>query len=95
MFASTNLVIDLGILILIFLGWQFLAAEIVGGLVLITISILLIKWTYPESWLSATLEKMEQDDDGLTEDFDWKERITSKEGWQLVGHKFVNDWKMA
>jgi hypothetical protein len=95
MFASTNLVIELGILILIFLGWQFLAAEIVGGLVLIAISSLLIKWTYPESWLQAAREKVEQDDDGLTEDFDWKERITNKEGWQLVGHKFVNDWKMA
>ncbi len=95
MFASTNLVIELGILILIFLGWQFLAAELIGGLVLIAISSLLIKWTYPESWLQAAREKVEQDDDGLTEDFDWKERITSKEGWQLVGHKFVNDWKMA
>ncbi|PAU94289.1 permease [Aliifodinibius salipaludis] len=95
MFASTNLVIELGILILIFLGWQFLAAELIGGLVLIAISSLLIKWTYPENWLEAAREKVEQDDDGLTEDFDWKERITSKEGWQLVGHKFVNDWKMA
>jgi len=95
MFASTNLVIELGILILIFLGWQFLAAELIGGVVLIAISSLLIKWTYPESWLQAARKKVEQDDDGLTEDFDWKQRITSKEGWQLVGHKFVNDWKMA
>ncbi|GAA5520259.1 permease [Aliifodinibius salicampi] len=95
MFASTNLVIELGILILIFLGWQFLAAELIGGLVLIAISSLLIKWTYPESWLEAAREKVESDDDGLTEDFDWKKRIKSKEGWQLVGHKFVNDWKMA
>ena len=95
MFASTNLVIELGILILIFLGWQFLAAELIGGLVLIAISSLLIKWTYPESWLEAARKKVEQDDDGLTEDFDWKKCIKSKEGWQLVGHKFVNDWKMA
>lgn len=95
MFASTNLVIELGILILIFLGWQFLAAELIGGLVLIAISSLLIKWTYPESWLQAAREKVESEGEGLTEDFDWKERITSKEGWQLVGHKFVNDWKMA
>ena len=47
MFASTNLVIELGVLILIFLGWQFLAAEIVGGLLLIVISTLLIRLTYP------------------------------------------------
>ncbi|MDX1585458.1 MAG: permease [Balneolaceae bacterium] len=95
MFASTNLVIELGILILIFLGWQFLAAEIIGGLILIAISSFLIKLTYPESWLEAAREKVESEGDGLTEDFDWKERIKSKEGWQLVGHKFVNDWKMA
>ncbi|MDZ7692361.1 MAG: permease [Balneolaceae bacterium] len=62
---------------------------------LIAISSLLIKWTYPESWLQAAREKVEKDHNGLTEDFDWKERIKSKEGWQLVGHKFVNDWKMA
>src|SRR6056297_2168810 len=63
MFASTNLVIELGILILIFLGWQFLAAEIVGGLVLIAISSLLIKWTYPESWLQAARDKVESEGD--------------------------------
>jgi uncharacterized membrane protein YraQ (UPF0718 family) len=95
MFASTNLVIELGILIMIFLGWQFLAAEIVGGLILIAISSMLIKWTYPEDWLQAAREKVEGEGGGLNEDFDWKERITSQEGWQLVGHKFVNDWKMA
>ena len=95
MFASTNLVIELGILILIFLGWQYLVAEIIGGLVLITISSVLIKLTYPEDWLKAAREKVESDGSGLEEDFDWKKRIKSKEGWRLVGHKFVNDWKMA
>jgi len=95
MFSSTNLVIELGILILIFLGWQYLVAEIIGGLVLITISSVLIKLTYPEDWLKAAREKVESDGSGLEEDFDWKKRIKSKEGWRLVGHKFVNDWKMA
>lgn len=95
MFASTNLVIELGILILIFLGWQFLAAEIVGGLILIAISSFLIKLTYPESWLKEAREKVEGEGDDMADDFDWKKRMKSKEGWQLVGHKFVNDWKMA
>ncbi|WP_340106811.1 permease [Rhodohalobacter sp. 8-1] len=95
MFASTNLVIELGILILIFLGWQYLVAEIIGGLVLITISSVLIKLTYPEDWLKAAREKVESAGSDLEEDFDWKKRIKSKEGWRLVGHKFVNDWKMA
>ncbi|MFP8489737.1 permease [Gracilimonas sp. Q87] len=95
MFASTNLVIELGILILIFLGWQYLAAEIIGGLVLIAISSGLIKLTYPKSWMEAAREKVESEGSDIEEDFDWKKRIKSKEGWQLVGHKFVNDWKMA
>ena len=43
MFASTNLVIELGILILIFLGPEYLAAELFGGLVLIIIITLLIR----------------------------------------------------
>ncbi len=94
MFASTNLVIELGILIMIFLGWQFLAAEIIGGLILIAISSVLIKLTYPKKWIKQTRAKLEKDD-GEEEDFNWKERITSKKGWHLVGQKFVNDWKMA
>ncbi|WP_428236509.1 permease [Gracilimonas sp.] len=95
MFASTNLVIELGILILIFLGWQYLAAEIIGGLILIAISTVLIKLTYPEKWMEAARKKVEDEGEEIEEEFDWKKRIKSKEGWQLVGHKFVNDWKMA
>ena len=37
MIASTNLVVELGIVMLILLGWQFMAAEFVGGPIMITI----------------------------------------------------------
>src|SRR6056297_3123155 len=47
MFASTNLVIELGILIYIFLGRQYVLDEIIGGLVLIAMSSLLIRLFYP------------------------------------------------
>jgi len=94
MFASTNLVIELGILILIFLGWQFLAAEIVGGIILIAISSLLIRLTYPQQWIDKARKNLEEaaDED---DDFDWKKRIRSRQGWQLVGHKFVMEWQMV
>lgn len=95
MFASTNLVIELGILIYIFLGGQYLLAEIVGGLVLITISSLLIKLTYPKKWLDTAREKVEGQGMDVKDDFDWKKRITSKKGWLMVGKNFVDDWKMA
>lgn len=95
MFASTNLVIELGILIMIFLGWEYLLAEIIGGLVLILISSLLIKLTYPSKWIENTRDKLERENQAMAEDFNWKDRITSRKGWHLVGQKFVNDWKMA
>ena len=95
MFASTNLVIELGILILIFLGWQFLAAEIVGGLLLIAISSVLIRLTYPQGWVQASRKALEQQANDDEDDFDWRKRIRSAEGWQIVGQRFVSDWKMV
>jgi uncharacterized membrane protein YraQ (UPF0718 family)/YHS domain-containing protein len=35
MFASTNLVIELGVVLLILMGWQFAAAEFIGGPIMI------------------------------------------------------------
>jgi uncharacterized membrane protein YraQ (UPF0718 family) len=95
MFASTNLVIELGILILIFLGAEYLAAEIIGGLVLIAISSILLRLTYPKRWLEAAREKVEQEAPDMDEEFDWKERIRSRKGWHRVGRSFVDEWKMV
>src|SRR5256714_7981663 len=36
-FASTNLVIELGVVLWLLIGWQFTLAEFVGGLVMITL----------------------------------------------------------
>ncbi|TVM33040.1 permease [Oceanidesulfovibrio marinus] len=95
MFASTNLVIELGILIFIFLGWQFLAAEIVGGLLLILISRSLMLWTHPKSWLQQARDKVNEEADDEEQDFDWRERMFSADGWRLVGKKFVSEWAMV
>lgn len=95
MFASTNLVIELGILILIFLGWQFLVAEIIGGLVLIAISSILIRLTYPRAWIDDARKMVEESADNEDDDFDWRQRLRSASGWNLVGHRFVSDWQMV
>src|SRR6202165_4620168 len=42
-FASTNLVFELGLVLLIFLGWQFVAAEFAGGLLMAVILWILFK----------------------------------------------------
>ncbi|MDX1705426.1 permease [Pseudidiomarina sp.] len=94
MFASTNLVIELGILILIFLGWQYLVAEIIGGLILITISAVLIKFTYPKGWIKKARKKAEGDVPE-EEDFSPLERMRSAKGWRMVGNQFVMEWQMV
>ena len=37
MFASTNLVVELGLVLLVLIGWQFLVAEFVGGVIMIAL----------------------------------------------------------
>jgi len=95
MFASTNLVVELGILIVIFLGWEFLAAEVVGGLLLIVISTILIRCTCPANWFEHSRRRVERHGGQDENDFDWRARIRSREGWYRVGHHFVNEWQMV
>ncbi len=48
LFSSTNLVIELGVILYLLLGWQFTVGEWIGGVVLIAIMSLLVKLTYPK-----------------------------------------------
>ncbi|MHB8488523.1 MAG: permease [Candidatus Dormibacteria bacterium] len=48
-FASTNLVFELGLVLLILLGWQFLAAEFSGGLVMIVLLAVIFRLTLRRS----------------------------------------------
>ena len=49
MFASTNLVIELGAVLWVLMGWQFVFAEVLGALLLILIMWLLIRLFLPET----------------------------------------------
>src|SRR5437660_9198588 len=49
MFASTNLVIELGAVLWVLMGWQFVLAEILGALVLIVLMWLLIRLFLPKT----------------------------------------------
>src|SRR5947209_2962384 len=48
MFASTNLVIELGAVLWVLMGWQFVLAEIFGALVLIILMWLLVMLFFPQ-----------------------------------------------
>jgi uncharacterized membrane protein YraQ (UPF0718 family) len=47
-FASTNLVIELGLVMWVLLGWQFVAANFLSGLILIALLVLAFRWIIPE-----------------------------------------------
>src|SRR6056297_1240387 len=70
MFASTNLIVELGLMILILLGWEFLLAELLGGLVLIAVMAVLVHLTLPENRFEQVREELNQRDQehGITED---------------------------
>lgn len=70
MFASTNLVVELGLMILILLGWEFLVAELLGGVVLIAVMALIVHLTLPESLFDEVRQELNQRDQehGVTED---------------------------
>ena len=42
-FASTNLVLELGILLAVLMGWQFTLAEFTGGPLMIVLMVLLVQ----------------------------------------------------
>jgi hypothetical protein len=98
-FSSTNLVIELGIVIWVLIGWQFSLAEFIGGLVLIAIMTLLLRL-----FISSRLEEQAREhaleaDPGhqhhsAGERMTLRERMSSASAWSDVAHNFRNDWSM-
>ncbi|WP_256943995.1 permease, partial [Halobacterium hubeiense] len=70
MFASTNLIVELGLMILILLGWEFLVAELLGGLILIAVMSVIVHLTLPENLFDEVRETLNERDreSGVTED---------------------------
>jgi len=62
MFASTNLIVELGLMILILLGWEFLVAELLGGLVLIAVMAVIVHLTLPETLFDEVRAELERHD---------------------------------
>jgi uncharacterized membrane protein YraQ (UPF0718 family) len=60
LFSSTNLVLELGVILWLLMGWQFTVAEWVGGLVLIAIMTVLVKLTYPKALVEEARRHVEE-----------------------------------
>jgi len=93
--ASTNLVIELGIIIAVFLSWQFVVGEYLGGLLLILFMWLIVKLTLTSRLEEDAREHVGSDDEEDGEVADWKERATSLQGWKMVAQQYFMEWGMV
>ena len=59
-FASTNLVIELGLVLLILLGWQFLAGELAGGVLMVVLLALIFRATLTRPLVDAARAQAER-----------------------------------
>jgi uncharacterized protein len=97
--ASTNLVIELGIIIAIFLGWQFVVGEYLGGVLLILLMWLVVRLTQdvaPTTEARRKARKSEDTDDaGSSQDLGWSEKLRSTEIWGQVATRYFMEWQMV
>ncbi|MDY6784998.1 MAG: permease [Cyanobacteriota bacterium] len=96
--ASTNLVIELGFIIAIFLGWQFVVGEYLGGFLLIILTWQIVRFTRPKKTIQKArrrLNEQEGEEEENQEIPDWKEKIQSKQAWKQVARRYFMEWGMV
>ncbi len=100
--ASTNLVIELGVVLYLLMGWQFMAGEWVGGVVMIVVMAAIVGVTYPARLVEAARYHPEPGMRGHDHDHGgvhgapvsvWV-RLARRETWVEVGQHFIMDWSM-
>lgn len=103
MFASTNLVIELGIVLLILMGWRFVLGEWLGGVVLIAVMTLLIRLTYPARLIEAARHgetlphsghAVHASEEAVLPGKTFWEKIKNPEAILRVAQHFVGEWSM-
>ena len=92
--SSTNLVIELGILIAVFLGWQFVVGEYVGGVILILTMWLVVRLTLPKTLEKRVRDRLDEDEEDA-EVPDWRREIRSVAGWRKVAMRYRMEWGMV
>jgi hypothetical protein len=106
MFASTNLVIELGIVLIVLMGWQFAVSEFVGGVIMIVLLASLgAIWLRGRLVVQARerLEAAESGPDhehgdipsGQTESRPWSLRLRSMAGWADSATYTMSDLTMV
>ncbi len=101
--GSTNLVVELGIILALLMGWQFTAAEFVGGPLMIVVLAVLFRLFVRSRLIDAAREQAEKGIAGSMEghaamdmsiqgDGSFAQRLFSPQGFTSVSHVFVMEW---
>ncbi|HEY7909074.1 MAG TPA: permease [Thermomicrobiales bacterium] len=100
--ASTNLVIELGIILIVLLGWPFMAAEFVGGIIMVVLLALILRVTLTPKLVDLARRTAEEGRQGRMEGHAsmdmsveggsvWS-KLFSRKGTTAISHFFVMDW---
>jgi uncharacterized membrane protein YraQ (UPF0718 family) len=101
-FASTNLVVELGLVLAVLMGWRFAAATWAGGVVMIVILAILLRAFVRPALIEAARRQAEKGLAGRMEghaEMDMSvdggslpARLFSAKGFTAASHYFVMDW---
>src|SRR5882757_2738108 len=102
-FASTKLVVELGLILALLLGWQFTLAEFVGGPLMIVMLALLFRrflttglrqeaLTQADQAIAGSMEGHAAMDMSVTGTGSFWRRLASPAGFTSVSHNFVMEW---
>ncbi len=101
MFASTNLVVELGIILWLLLGWQFALAEFVGGAIMIALFSLLAPRIFPAAELAAARQRVRAQagedaahSHAVESARPLRERLRSRSGWVAAASYTIADLTM-
>src|SRR6201996_5702033 len=101
--ASTNLVIELGVILALLMGWQFTLAEFIGGPIMIVVlavafrlflreKLLREAWQQADRGLAGSMEGHAAMDMSVAGDRPFLQRLLSRDGYTAVAHVFVMEW---
>ena len=101
--ASTNLVIELGVILALLMGWQFTLAEFTGGPIMIVVIAVLFRVFLRDKLLREARQQADRALAGSMEghaamdmsvpgDGSFVRRLLSGDGFTAVAHVFVMEW---
>jgi hypothetical protein len=100
--ASTNLVIELGIILIVLLGWQFMLAEYIGGLLMVIFIAVIFRLTLTPRLIQMAKTHAEEGRAGRMEGHaamdmsvsggSFFQKLLSGKGITAVSNYFVMDW---